>query len=291
MRRAVPIGCLLLSACSFFEGDAPPEPADMEIRVATLRVRQRSADRAGRLARLVSGLRAIDADIVALQDVLSFPDFTDELDWLQRQLHFQTRFEPSGHSFGAARLGFAVASRFPILDSSALTVGDLGHPLTIAQRVRLDTPLGPLDLINVRLLEPSCGAGSWSDQVDQLLRFAEEGVTHLTPILMGHFGQPPDSPSIARLTGALGGPAPMLDVWRAARGYEAGPTQGLNLPRDFSSQERAERVDYIFLDRESASSDCLPASVDRFCLDELAPPRERGSHCGVSARLLFRGGS
>lgn len=279
--------CLLLCACSLFEDEAPPQPTGLEIRVATLRVRQQSVDREDRLARLDASLRAVDADIIALQDVLSFPDFTDEVDWLQHRLRFQLRFEPSGLSFGAARLGFVVASRFPILDSSVLTVGDLGHPLTIAQKVRLDTPLGPLDLINVCLQEPASGAGSWSEQVDQLLIFAAQGDALLTPILLGHFGQPPDSPSVARLNGARGGPAPMLDVWRATRGYEAGPTRGLDLSREYNSLERAERVDYIFLARDPAFSGCLPVSAERFHLDQV-PPGHPASHAGITARLLYR---
>jgi len=274
------------SGCSLFPADEPDVAGTLTIRVATLHLDQR-ADWSRRRPLLEAGLAAISADVVAFQDVLSFPDATDQVDWIHRRLGFQVRFQETGVPFGSARTGLAVASRYPILETATLAVDHGGRRLTLVQTVLVETPLGSLGIHNARLPESL-------DEIDRLhairsiLAHMSGMHSDLAPILLGSFGLVPEAPALAVLTAATDGTAPCFDVWRATRGYEPGPTVDLFEPSSHDSRRRARRVDYIFLAREAGLRPGLPVSADRFCDTPDPFGTWPGSHSGLTATLKYR---
>jgi endonuclease/exonuclease/phosphatase family metal-dependent hydrolase len=272
------------SGCSLFPADEPDVAGTLTIRVATLHLDQR-ADWSRRRPLLEAGLAAISADVVAFQDVLSFPDATDQVDWIHRRLGFQVRFQETGVPFGSARTGLAVASRYPILETSTLAVDQGGRRRTLVQTVLVETPLGSLGIHNVQLPESL-------DEIDRLhairsiLAHMSGMQSDLAPILLGSFGLVPEAPALGALT--VGPAAPCFDVWRATHGYLPGPTVDLLEPSSHDSRRRARRVDYIFLAREAGLRPGLPVSTERFCDTPDPFGTWPGSHCGLTATLKYR---
>ena len=276
-----------LPGCSLFETEEPAPAAPLTIRVATMHLDQRT-DWNQRRPLLEAGLVDLDADVVAFQDVLSFPDATDQVDWIHRRLGFQVRFQATGIPVGSARTGLVLASRYPILETSALTLDDGRRIRTIVQSALVETPLGSLAIHHIALAGGQSGPELQVRQIEAILAHVAARHSELAPILLGDFGLPPDALALQPLTAGADGAAPFFDTWRATHGYEAGPTVGLSEPSSYDSQRRALRVDYIFLARDWGTRSGLPVSAARFCHEPDLFGGWASTHCGLSATVKYR---
>ncbi|MGH9838832.1 MAG: endonuclease/exonuclease/phosphatase family protein [Blastocatellia bacterium] len=130
-------------------------PEISKFRIVTYNVHKcRGIDRRLSVARIVDVLREIDADIVALQEVLCIQGGDGESDqahFIARELGFDFRMGENRKLLGGI-YGNVVLSRFPLLDSHNHDISVIGHEERGCLRVDVKLPLkSPLHVYNVHL--------------------------------------------------------------------------------------------------------------------------------------------
>lgn len=139
------IGIVLASACAHRPAERPAAPPERFV-VMTYNVNYGLSRDPDTLA----AIRSVDADVVFLQEITR--------SW---KLHIERELEGdfeymAFHTRGAAG-GLAVLSRYPVVDEE-LTESPIGwFP---SWRVRVDTPQGPIQVVQVHLKPPVSESGS-----------------------------------------------------------------------------------------------------------------------------------
>jgi endonuclease/exonuclease/phosphatase family metal-dependent hydrolase len=246
-----------------------------------------------RLALVREALRALDADVVALQEASTGPRRGHVAGRLAAALGYHHAWAPAAvrpfeseraRQAVAATLRFtegpAILSRFPIVDRAAHAVPYCGRPLDarVALFAELLTPVGRLPTFSVHVSGDACQARA----VAEVVRARRRGRTAL---VLGDFNAIETAAPIRALTGAG-----FLDAFRLAnpgrRGYTAG--QRVREPRPTASR----RIDYVFLVPGAA-----PAAWVRSSRVVLREPRLDGAvlwpsdHYGVLAEIVLDGRS
>ncbi len=177
-----------------------------------------------RLTLLTAALRAADADVVALQEVLedARKGLPNQADTIARELGYpQVHFvavEPEG---APKRYGNAILTRLPVIEVARRKLAPLSDSRT-AIRVRVQTETGPIDIVGTHLAwEPHAGAVRAEQLADLLGWLPTDGVPL---IVMGDFNAPLDDAGLRamgppRFTSALpqGATATTLNT---ARGHK-----------------------------------------------------------------------
>jgi endonuclease/exonuclease/phosphatase family metal-dependent hydrolase len=205
----------------------------------------------GRRELLAGRLRALEPDIVALQEVV--PDGTAEI--LGEGWHVVA------HSGVDGGVGAALASRWPVRETHELDQRPPGREIrtdwcaTVVAEVLAPPPWGPLWIVHHK---PSWPYGYEAERELQALRaarFVEEllpdPATHV--VLLGDLDATPDSASIRFLTGkqALNGTSvSYIDAWASVYPAESGhtftPDNALVRAGDMPL-ETGRRIDYVLV--------------------------------------------
>lgn len=235
-----------------------PRPAPLTLRFVTFNLlhggifSELSGDDAGleeRLRLAVEGLRALDADVVGLQEASTGRRRGNVAARLATALGYHYVHAPAAtRPFGsehmrrvvASVLGFtegpALLSRFPIARWRAHDLPRCGRPFDVRVLVfaELETPVGRLAAFSAHTSGDACHARA----VAELVR-ANAGP--LPAVVMGDFNAPDTSPAIQFLTREAG----FVDAFGRASPATAGFTGGqdVEVPRPTAR----ERIDYVFL--------------------------------------------
>lgn len=222
-----------------------------------------------RLGLLTEVLRAADADVVALQEVLEdankgLPNQADTIARAlgYRQVHFVAP-EPEG---APKRYGNAILTRLPVVEVARRKLAPLSDYRT-AIRVRVQSADGPVDIVGTHLAwQPEAGAVRAEQLADLLGWLPTDGVPL---IVMGDFNAPLDDPGLR----AMGAPRFVSALPPGAASTTLNPDRG----------HKPRVIDHIFV--ESA---VFAVSDARLIGDRAVDGEYPSDHFGVAARLTRR---
>jgi len=222
-----------------------------------------------RLVLLASALRAVGADVIALQEVLEDErkNLPNQADTIARQLgHGEVHFvavEPEG---APKRYGNAILTRLPVIEVARRKLAPLSDSRT-AIRVRVQTATGPVDIVGTHLAwQPEAGAVRAEQLADLIAWLPTDGVPL---VVMGDFNAPLDDPGLH----AMGPPRFVSALPPGAAPTTLNPARG-HAPRV---------IDHIF-----AQSSAFAVSDARVIGDQPVGGEYPSDHFGVMARLTRR---
>jgi endonuclease/exonuclease/phosphatase family metal-dependent hydrolase len=276
-----------------------PAPAPLTLRVVTVNLlhggifSELSGDDEGledRLRLAVEDLRALDADIVALQEASTGRRRGDVPARLAAALGYHHVYAPAAtRPFGsehmrravASVLGFtegpALLSRLPIVRWEAYQLPRCGRPFDARLVVfaELETPAGRLSVFSAHTSGDPCHARA----VAALVR---EHAGPLPAVVMGDFNADHTSAAVRLLTEEAG----FMDVFELANRAAPGFTDGQDV--EVARTTASRRLDYVFL----VPGQRVPGRViqSRVVLDEpQAAGRVRwpSDHYGVLAEIAL----
>lgn len=225
-----------------------------------------------RLDLLTAALREIDADVIALQEVLedAARGLPNQADTLAAALGYPAPHFVAPDPEGAPkRYGNAILTRLPVLDVARRKLEPLSDYRT-AIRVRVQAGVGPVDVVATHLAwQPDAGSVR-SQQLADLLGWLPGDGTPL--IVMGDFNAPLSDPGLS----AMGPPRFASALPAGAATTTLSPAKG--------HEERV--IDHIFAER--AHFDVLQAAVIG---DQPVAGEYPSDHFGVMALLSHKQGA
>jgi endonuclease/exonuclease/phosphatase family metal-dependent hydrolase len=238
--------------------DPTPRPAPLRLRFVTFNLlhggifSELSGDDDAledRLRLAVEGLRALDADVVGLQEASTGRRRGDVTARLARMLGYHYVRAPAAlRPLGSEHLRWAVAhvlgftegpglmSRFPIARWTARDLPACGRPLDVRTVLlaELESPVGPLVAVSAHTSGDACHARA----VAELVR---TNAGSMPAVVMGDFNAPETSPALRFLTQRTG----WLDAFRHANPAAPGYTDGQDVRAPWVTA--GQRIDYVFL--------------------------------------------
>ena len=222
-------------------------------RVVTLNIWNRQGPWAQRLPLIRDGLRALDADVIGLQEVLGFPGMPSQADEIAAGTGWHVHYAPAWHIGGGLTYGNAIVSKHPLTETATLPLpAPEGLDTRTVAFARVDLPHGPMPVFVTHLTFQHHLGHARCEQV----RALTEHVATLAPtdgpppVLMGDFNADPDSDEMRFLRGLtpLGGTSVYFaDCWSATRAAGPGFTYDRANPYALRSREPSRRIDYVYV--------------------------------------------
>jgi endonuclease/exonuclease/phosphatase family metal-dependent hydrolase len=228
------------------------------VRVATWNLWGRYGPWEARLPVIVENLRAINADILALQEVWEDDDRSQA-----RELAAALSYAEPVYAHNLERDGFrsgnAVLSRWPITRSEVRSlprrgvndaVDDEGEE-RLCVFAEVEGPRGPIQVF--------CAHLSWSDDHSAIRQEQTRAIAHFIretrprsfpAVLCGDLNAEQDSDELRILTGAAAAPRPRVilrDAWRAARNTMPGYTWSNENPFAAAGLDLDRRIDHVMV--------------------------------------------
>jgi endonuclease/exonuclease/phosphatase family metal-dependent hydrolase len=230
--------------------------AETRVRIATWNIWARYGPWEARAPVIAATLRAIDADIVGLQEVWDDGE-RNQADELARALGYNgSVWSPNVQFPDGVRAGNAVISRWPIAVHEARALPREGAGAKddegeerLALFAEVDGPRGTIQL--------SCAHLSWRDdhsairqeQVRALCEFVRERRPRRFPaVVVGDLNSEPASDEIRMLTGLAAVPITGVvfrDAWRVVHGDAPGYTVANSNPFSRPNLSLEQRIDYV----------------------------------------------
>lgn len=261
------------------------------IRVATLNMWGEQPPLEARMRGMIDGLRALDADLIALQEVRQIPGVLDNTaETIARALGMHACFAVST-AWGGGDEGLAIVSRHPIARHVSR---ELPHAVAAERRVVLgatiDTPAGPFAAFTTHLNYRLTDGQKRQDQVMAAEALVAEMPSELPKVFAGDFNAIADADEIRWLKGLCsleGRRVFYQDAFAEAHPGEAGFTWARRNPhtQKLSWLQLDRRIDYIFVTPVRSSG----RGVVRSCRIVLDAPDEGGcfpsDHFGLCAEI------
>jgi endonuclease/exonuclease/phosphatase family metal-dependent hydrolase len=265
------------------------------LRVLTLNIWNRSGPWDERLAVIRAGLRALDPDLIALQEVLS-PEglpMPGQHEQIGEGLGYHAAFGASA-SLGGIAYGNALLSRWPVARSEVLPLGastkagDFGCSLLASE---IDAPFGVIPFFVTHLVWRLHEGAIRRKQVvalaEHVARLAPVARAEAFPaIVAGDFNAEPDSDEIRYLRGLAtidGGSVYFADC-HAVAGEGPGVTFSKRNAYAAESREPERRIDYVFVRGPDRRGRGQPLSAE-VCLDRPHDGVFASDHFGVLATI------
>jgi endonuclease/exonuclease/phosphatase family metal-dependent hydrolase len=271
-------------------------PREALWRVATLNIWNRQGPWAERLALIARGLDALDADAIALQEVLAFPGAPSQADEIAAALTaasgraWHVHGVPAWHVGGGLTFGNAIVSPHPFVETASLPLpSPPGLDTRTVAFARIELPHGPMPLFVTHLTHQAHLGHARCAQVRALADHvaALAPVDGPPPVLAGDFNADPDSDEMRFLRGltALGGSSVYFaDAWLATGAAGAGITYDRVNRYALRSREPSRRIDYIYVRGPDRQLRGEPVAA-RVVLDEPTAGVWPSDHYGVVADL------
>ncbi len=259
------------------------------LRVLTLNIWNRQGPWDQRLALLRAGIRALDPDLVGLQEVVEYEggSLAEEIrDGLGLEAVFGV-----AHDLGAGvRFGNAVLSRWPIASSRVFPLPDGGigdhRSLMLAE---IASPHGKIPFFVTHLSWKLHDGFVRELQVQSIAATvkAEAPIAGLPPILVGDFNAQPEATEIRFLRGlhALDGRSTYFAGTFALTGEGPGVTfDAARNPLAVPTHEPPRRIDYVFVRGPDTQVRGKPLAA-RVVMDEVVDGICATDHFGVYAEI------
>ncbi|QBD80437.1 hypothetical protein EPA93_32475 [Ktedonosporobacter rubrisoli] len=275
------------------------EPRRGSLRVLTMNLWQRYGAWPERRAVLINGLKALNPDLVAFQEVIKNEEYDQILDLLGPEWNFahQQRRAPEG-------MGIAIASRWPISEvqeiDAHVTPRTLNFPCgTLIAEVLAPEPVGPLLFVNHF---PNWQLSYEYERELQTVAAARAVEEHISQrpqqvVLVGDLDADPDAACIRFLSGrqSLGEMSVCYrDAWESTHPQEPGHTftpanpqvreqvvKGMRPFRDWPFR----RIDYIFVRHGEHGGSALDIAACKRIFDEPTEGVQASDHYGLIADL------
>lgn len=224
------------------------ELVETRLRVLTWNLWWRFGPWEKRQPAIEATLRAVDADVIALQEVWATGE-EEQAATLAGALGFEHAYAARNDN-ESIRFGNAILSRWPIAGTEwrPLPTGDADDEHRVVLRADIDGPRGRVQLFCTHLNWRSYHSHIRQQQVAEVCRFvADSRPRDFSPILCGDLNAEPDSDEIRMLTGRAAVPVPRLvfkDAWEQA-GDGPGITWSNDNPYARLGLELSRRIDYV----------------------------------------------
>jgi endonuclease/exonuclease/phosphatase family metal-dependent hydrolase len=206
-----------------------------------------------RMRGVIDGLRALDADLIALQEVRQIPGvLPNQAETIAAALGMNVH-SAMATPWGGGEEGLALLSRHPIGEPVRRELPHATPEETrIAIGITADTPLGPLRAFTTHLTYRLHDGQKREDQIVALEALVAETPSELPKLVMGDFNAVPDSDEIRWLKGlrsVAGRRAYYQDAFAMIHPDDPGHTWARENP--FTSRlewlQPGRRIDYIFV--------------------------------------------
>lgn len=200
-RRLVLAGlaALPVSACTTArEPGQPPDKASLNL--ATFNIWHNQGDWPARLPLIIESLRAQDADVIALEEVLQDPavGLPNQARTIAEALGYHWIFRSADPEGQPRQYGNALLTRLPVVASDWKTLEPLDDYRT-AIRARVEVGGRPVDVVGTHLAWQDDAGPVRARQIADLLAWLPRDGTPL--VVMGDFNAPLEDSGLAVLTG------------------------------------------------------------------------------------------
>ncbi|MBL0220405.1 MAG: endonuclease/exonuclease/phosphatase family protein [Myxococcales bacterium] len=222
-------------------------------RVATLNIWNRQGPWAERLPLIRDALLALDADVIALQEVLGFTGMPSQAHEIAAGTGWNVHHVPAWNVGGGLTFGNALLSPHPMTDLQSL---ELPSPPELDTRTvafaRIELPHGPMPVFATHLTFQAHLGHARCEQVRRLTEHVDALAPTSGPpaVVLGDLNADPDSDEMRFLRGltALGGTSVYFsDCWAVTRPGEPGFTYDRRNPYALRSREHSRRIDYCLV--------------------------------------------
>lgn len=254
-----------LAACTIGRVSSGPRG----LKVLTFNIWHDAGDWAARQLLLIEALRAVDADVIALQEVLQDANkgLPNQADTLARALGgYTVHFFSTDAESAPRRYGNAILTRLPVLAEAARKLEPLNDYRT-ALRVRVRAYGRPIDIVVTHLAWQEDAGAVRARQVSDLFSWLPSKGVPL--VVMGDFNAPLSDSGLASLT--------------SARFESALPSGSVPTTLNPARGHMRRVIDHIFVERKWFSVGNARVIGDQ--------PREGeypSDHFGVAATLGLR---
>lgn len=222
-------------------------------RIATLNIWNRQGPWPQRLPLIREGLRALDADVIGLQEVLGFPGMPNQAEEIAAGMGWNVHYAVAWEIGGGLTMGNAILSPHPLRDAQSLPLpAPPGLDTRTVAFARVELPHGPLPVFVTHLTFQLHLGHARCEQVraltDHVTRLAP--IAEAPPVLLGDFNADPDSDEMRFLRGLtpLGGTSVYFaDCWLASGNRDVGHSYDRNNPYALRSREPSKRIDYVYV--------------------------------------------
>ncbi len=265
-----------LAAGTMTAAEEKPVSGDT-LSIVTLNIYHDRADWPARRPLVIEGLKALEPDVIVLQEVLQHETLRNQAEDIAEALGYESWFVSTDPPEQARRYGNAILSRHRILERSGHRLEPLDDSRTLAH-ARLDVRGNVVDVYGTHLHHTPEGEGIRARQVRHLLSVIAKREGDAPSLLMGDFNAPVTARELEPLFERY------IDVYGEFNEEAAGIT---TLNPHYFEPARQGRIDHIFAER--GRFEILDA---RRVLDR---PDESGTwpsdHFGVYTRLSFATGA
>ena len=259
-------------------------------RVVTFNIWNRQGPWDARLPLIRAGLGALDADVIALQEVLAMPGVPNQADIIAEGFGWNVYHAPAWQIGGGLTFGNAIVSPHPITDGECLP---LPSPPGLDTRsiafARVHAPHGPIPVFATHLTVQFNLCDVRRAQVaalsDHVARLAPIGGP--PPVVLGDFNAGPDSDEMRFMRGLTsidGRSVYFADCWTASGAPGPGYTYDRANAFALRAHEPSNRIDYIFVRGPDHRMRGEPVSA-KLVLDEPTDGVWPSDHCGVLAEI------
>ncbi len=220
------------------------------VRVVTLNLWNDRPDVEKRMRVAVEGLRALQPDVIGLQEVWGPGQGENQSIEIARALAARHWFDSVEERPTGGAIGNAVVSRFPIQRRESLALPSTAEDPRRAIYCALETPGGILPFFTTHFSWEMWHSPRRESQAVALDEFVAARAGDLPPILTGDFNASPDSDTVRFLTGRAslqGRGAYYRDAWHRRHPHEDGYTWSDRNPYAVRWIERNRRLDYVFV--------------------------------------------
>jgi len=173
--------------------------ASADLRVVTLNIYHDKAEWPKRLPLIVEQLRALDADVIALQEVLQFDGLPNQAQTLGDALGYSVQFVSTDPEGQAHRYGNALLTRLPVIEQDWTRLEPLDDSRSLGHaRLRFDGQ--PIDVYFTHLHWTLEGGAIRRRQLEDVRTFIARR-SDAPSLVLGDFNAPASAPEIGVLDG------------------------------------------------------------------------------------------
>jgi endonuclease/exonuclease/phosphatase family metal-dependent hydrolase len=273
----------LLTACATTPAPRPetvptssPRLQHTPLSIVTLNIWNNQDDWPARLDFMVSTLRALNPDVICLQEVLQNPDLPNQAETIAGRLGYRYYFASVDSVGSAKRYGNAILTRHPVLAENYTKLEPL-NDYRNAAHLRIRIGADSIDVYNTHLHHTPEGASIRRTQLLDLLEFIAATRARGPIVLAGDFNTPVTDEAVRMLDGVFADTYGLLHE-------NAESVTTLNTAKG----HRAVRIDHIFY-QHGPSRALRPVTAEIILNQPNAAGLWASDHFGVMARFELAG--